>query len=77
MKGSGISPYEALANAVVLQAVKDYRNAYKRLKRHPDDHLAQRDVKELVGFFTGPQFDLFTSLDGEMLLMKLNDEMEE
>ncbi len=26
-------PYENLANAIVLQAVKDYRDALKRLKK--------------------------------------------
>ena len=29
----GISPYEALGNAVVLQAVKDYRDAVNKLRR--------------------------------------------
>lgn len=28
-------PYENLANAIVLQAVKDYRDSLKRLKRSP------------------------------------------
>jgi DNA/RNA-binding domain of Phe-tRNA-synthetase-like protein len=29
------TPYENLANAIVLQAVKDYRDALKRLKKKP------------------------------------------
>ena len=29
--------YEKLANAIVLQAVKDYRTALKRVARHPKD----------------------------------------
>ena len=28
-------PYENLANAIVLQAVKDYRDSLKRLKKKP------------------------------------------
>ena len=77
MKASGISPWEALGNAVVLQAVKDYRQAYKRLKRHPNDHIAERDVKEIEGFFMSQHFNLFTALDGESLMYRLQDEMEE
>lgn len=77
MRNDGISPYEALGNAVVLQAVKDYRRAYKRLLRHPNDHLAKRDVDEIEKFFTSAYFNIFTDLDGEMLMHRLQDEMEE
>ena len=28
-------PFESLANAIILQAVKDYRTAGKKLKRNP------------------------------------------
>ena len=77
MKASSIDPYEALGNAVVLQAVKDYRRAYKRLLRHPKDHQAKRDVNEIEQFFTSGYFNTFTELDGTMLLHRLQDEMEE
>ena len=77
MKSAGISPYEALGNAVVLQAVKDYSRAYKRLLRHPNDHLAKRDVAEIEKFFTSAYFNIFTDLEGEMLMHRLQDEMEE
>ena len=77
MSGGSIDPYEALGNAVVLQAVKDFRAAYRVLKRHPDDPSAQRDVKELIRFFTSPHFNIFTSLDGEMIVNRLMKEMEE
>lgn len=33
-------PYENLANAIVLQAVKDYRDALKRLKKKPGNQTA-------------------------------------
>ena len=29
--------YYELAKAIILQAVKDFKPAYLRLKRHPDD----------------------------------------
>ena len=37
-------PYENLANAIVLQAVKDYRDALKRLKKKPGNQAAMSDA---------------------------------
>ena len=36
-------PYENLANAIVLQAVKDYRDAIKRLKKKSSNQVAMAD----------------------------------
>ena len=33
-------PYERLANAIILQAVADYRVALKKIKAHPKDRKA-------------------------------------
>jgi len=71
-----ISPYEALANAVVLQAVKDYRAAKRKLKRRPDNESAQRDLKECEIFFKSRHFNTFTDLDGKALLHRLEEEDE-
>ena len=46
-----MEPYEKLANAIILQAVKDFKPAYRRLKRHPNDKVAQNQVRELTKFF--------------------------
>ena len=40
--------YEALANAIILQAVRDFKPAYRRLKNHPNDRLAQDTVREIT-----------------------------
>ena len=37
-------PYEKLANAIVLQAVSDYRAALRLAKKNPS---AEQDVKKL------------------------------
>ena len=37
-------PYEILANAIVLQAVKDYRDSLKRLKKKPSNQSAMSDA---------------------------------
>lgn len=46
-----LDPYENLANAIVLQAVKDYRDALKRLKKKPSNQAAMSDAMECERFF--------------------------
>lgn len=41
-----MEPYENLANAIVVQAVKDYREAIHFLKRHP--HTPDLDTEEAM-----------------------------
>lgn len=41
-----MEPYENLVNAIILQAVKDYRKALRFLKRHP--HTPDLDTDEAV-----------------------------
>jgi hypothetical protein len=70
-------PYERLANAVVLRAVKDYRYACKKLAKHPEKESALRRKKECETFFQSDHFSLFTALDGRQLLKKLREEVSE
>ena len=44
--------YQALANGIIEQAVKDYREALRRLKKHPDDKAAMKEAMELEEFFS-------------------------
>ena len=39
--------WENLANAIIVCAVKDYVNAYRRILRHPDNVPAQEEVTQL------------------------------
>lgn len=66
--------YEALANAIVLQAVKDYRNALKRLKKRPDNRAAQADAAECERFFRSGWYGELTQVDGEYLIQRLKEE---
>ena len=68
--------YEALANAIILQAVKDFRAAYRRLRRFPHDRLAEGTVKEITEFFHSGYFSALTKVDGPALLERITDEME-
>ncbi|HRV33042.1 MAG TPA: hypothetical protein P5281_01745 [Anaerovoracaceae bacterium] len=68
------TPYENLANAIVLQAVKDYRDALKRLKKKPQNKAAMADAMECERFFRSPWYRELTSVDGEYLIEKLREE---
>ena len=69
--------YQALANAIILQAVKDFKPAYRRLKNHPNDILAQDTVREITKFFCSQYFEALSDLDGPALLNRIMREMDE
>lgn len=66
--------YYELAKAIILQAVKDFRPAYRRLLKHPDDKAAASRVKEITEFFCSEYFCLLTDVDGSRLLKKIIEE---
>ena len=68
--------YERLANAIILQACKDFRAAYKRLKRFPDSRHAQDEVKDLTEFFCSQHFELLTNADGPSILHRMMREID-
>ena len=69
-------PYENLANAIIIQACKDYRKAYKRYLRRfrstdkPDDELV-----ELENFFRSDWYNTLTSVDGEYIMARIRKEV--
>jgi len=69
-------PYEDLANAIVLQAVRDYRKALKTLRVYPKSRSAKADRDELERFFRSPWYACLTSVDGETLIRKIREEVE-
>ena len=68
-------PYENLANAVILQAVRDYRTALKALRMNPRNKSAQTDKESIERFFRSQWYQALTTVDGEMLIRKLNEEV--
>lgn len=66
-----VSSYERLANAIVLQAVADYRKARKDLKIYPRDKKAMYRAREIIRFFRSDYFSVLTSIDAESLLKNL------
>lgn len=55
--------YELLANAIIIQAVKDYRHTYSPQGR-----------AEIKRFLRSEWFRVLTRLDGEMILERLENE---
>lgn len=58
-----MDPYEELANAIVLQAVKDYRMT--------DD---EKELKEIERFFRSGWFGVLTKVDPDLLIKQLRKE---
>ena len=70
-------PYENLAKSIVLLAVKDYRDALKKLKKWPRNESAKIMKDEVERFFRSAWYRELTSVDGEYLISKLQAEVGE
>ena len=57
--------YEDLANAIIIQAVKDYRGTQSPQVRN-----------EIKRFFKSQWFSMLTNVDGDMFIKKLEREVK-
>lgn len=64
--------YKALSLAVIKQAVKDYKNALRRLRRHPNDNIALLTVKECEYFFRH-EMEMYSDVDGNKLIRMIKE----
>ena len=69
--------YTELANAIVIQAAKDYRKALKTLKRYPRYEPAKAVVAEVEEFFRSEWYRTLTSVDADMLMRKIRREIND
>ncbi len=60
-----MTPFENLANAIVLKAVEDYRKT--------DDRSTQRSIE---AFFRSSWYQMLTNVDGEQLIQILRKEKQ-
>ena len=68
--------FELLANAVVEQAVHDYKRLLHRIYvKNEHNPKAWYDLVELERFFGSKRFSQFTALDGRMLIERIRGEM--
>ena len=66
--------WQALANGIVEQAVKDYRAALKTLRRHPDSKAAMATDMEVERFFHSDWYGQLTTIDPDYLIDRLRKE---
>lgn len=67
--------YEDLANAIILTAVKDYRDALKKLKKYPNSNALKHTKIEIERFFRSKWYSLLTDINPEFLIEQLNEEV--
>ena len=65
------------ANAVIIQAEMDWREAVQRLKENPDDEEAKTMLKDAEAFFLSEDYLMLTHYDGKTLLNRLKREQPE
>ena len=69
-----LDPYEELANAIVEQAAKDYREMRRKLKKNPNDMTARGQMGEVVRFFHSRWFGILTDANPDYILEQLKEE---
>ena len=74
MQSDRVDPWEALANAVVRQAVEDYKYLQKIGKFSTKYLGSVISRKEIENFFLSEAFCLYTDLDGKEILRILKGE---
>ncbi len=87
-----MTPYENLANAIIIQAYKDYIAYYKKLRRletadmqHMSERFREKHRKkirkarqafdEVIDFFYSPWYGMLTSVDPNIIMDKLDEEV--
>ena len=69
-----LDPYEELANAIVEQAAKDYREMRRKLGKNPNDMTARGQMGEVVRFFHSRWFGILTDANPDYILEQLKEE---
>ena len=65
---------EVLYNAIILQAVKDFRSARRRMQRQAGDKAAIKTIREVSRFFHSRYFKVLSRVDGPTILRRLSEE---
>ncbi|MCC8013658.1 MAG: hypothetical protein LIO87_00535 [Eubacterium sp.] len=68
--------YENLANAIIIQAVTDYRKIIGQCRKYNQNWKQNGEIQTLNKFFRSQWFITLTSIDGERLISMLNKEAE-
>lgn len=74
-----MNPYEALANAIIVQAARDFREADRLMNASgsPEGRRAEAKKKDrIASFFASEWFRTLTDADGMRILGMLRKEKE-
>lgn len=66
--------YELLADAIIGQAISDYRSARRALARYPNDRTPERTIYEVEQFFCSDYGEMLTSVKGSVIVEMLRNE---
>jgi hypothetical protein len=66
--------YRLLAEAIVLQAVQDYKRFYKAYLKRPKDRVVLGELSSLRWFFRSQWFGLLSGMDGTVLMKRIERE---
>lgn len=67
-------PYENLANAIVIQATKDYKSVFSTLKKNRKNETALKNKEQLEKFFLSDWMSILTYVNGTYLINKIKEE---
>lgn len=68
------SPYNEICEAIILQAVTDYRKELKKLQRKPNKWIIEK-IAEIEEFFQSKWFQDISPIDGVWLMERLRLEV--
>jgi len=71
---TSITPEEALANAIIIQAADDYRTSIRNLKINPRHKESLQMLQGCEDFFRSEWYQILTKVDGEMIMRKIREE---
>ena len=74
MQYNTIESYQPLIDAIILQAVNDYRNALVGISYSHDS--AEDVMRECERFFRSDYFSMLTKVSGEYLIEELRKEVQ-
>ncbi len=70
-----MNAFEYLANAIIIQAARDYRDALNKLSRGRENADAVGAKAECERLCRSEWYQALTSVDAQLLIRKLNEEV--
>lgn len=74
-RSASSNPYSEICEAIILQAVTDYRKALKKLHKKPNKWLGET-IEEVEEFFQSKWFQDISPIDGVWLMERIKSETQ-